>query len=76
MTLVHGKAYLDSFFIGDNVERFATSRYNDPRPLWFYLPIVAGGMLPWTPVAAAALPPTLELGAHAARPVTARRCDC
>ena len=69
MTLVHGKAYLDSFFIGDNVERFATSRYNDPRPLWFYLPIVAGGMLPWTPVAAAGAPPTLELGADAARPI-------
>jgi 4-amino-4-deoxy-L-arabinose transferase-like glycosyltransferase len=56
MTLVHGKAYLDSFFIGDNVERFTTSRYNDPRPLWFYVPILAGGMLPWTPVAAVALP--------------------
>jgi 4-amino-4-deoxy-L-arabinose transferase-like glycosyltransferase len=56
MTLVHGKSYLDSFFVGDNVERFATSRYNDPRPPWFYLPIVAGGMLPWTPVAAVALP--------------------
>jgi 4-amino-4-deoxy-L-arabinose transferase-like glycosyltransferase len=56
MTLAHGQAYLDSFFIGDNVERFVTSRYNDPRPFWFYLPIVAGGMLPWTPIAAAALP--------------------
>ena len=68
MTLVHGKAYLDSFFIGDNVERFATSRYNDPRPLWFYLPIVAGGMLPWTPVAAAALPRLWSWGRKRLRP--------
>ena len=39
----HGRAYLDSFFLGDNFERFATSRFNDPRPFWFYLPIVLGG---------------------------------
>jgi 4-amino-4-deoxy-L-arabinose transferase-like glycosyltransferase len=50
MALAHGRVYLDSFFVGDNFERFATSRFNDPRPLWFYLPIVFGGMLPWTPL--------------------------
>jgi 4-amino-4-deoxy-L-arabinose transferase-like glycosyltransferase len=57
MYLEHGGAYLDSFFLGDNFERFATSRFNDPRPAWFYLPIVIGGMLPWTPLAAVAAPP-------------------
>ena len=41
---------LNSFFVGDNLERFATSRFNDPRPPWFYLPIVAGGLMPWTPL--------------------------
>ena len=49
MSLVHGVGYLDRFFIGENVARFATARYNDPRPLWYYVPIVAGGMLPWSP---------------------------
>ena len=49
MTLVHGVGYLDRFFIEENLERFATTRYNDPRPLWYYLPIVVGGMLPWSP---------------------------
>ncbi len=57
MAVVHGRAYLDSFFIGDNLERFATDRFNDPRPIWFYLPIVLGGMLPWSPLAAAVIPP-------------------
>ncbi|HEX7088203.1 MAG TPA: glycosyltransferase family 39 protein [Vicinamibacterales bacterium] len=57
MTAVHGRAYLDSFFIGDNLERFATDRFNDPRPIWFYLPIIVGGMLPWSPLAAAVIPP-------------------
>jgi 4-amino-4-deoxy-L-arabinose transferase-like glycosyltransferase len=61
MFLAHGRAYVDSFFLGDNFERFATSRFNDPRPFWFYLPIVIGGMLPWTPLGAAALPPLRAL---------------
>ena len=49
MTIVHGTAYLDRFFVGENIDRFATARYNDPRALWYYVPIVAGGMLPWSP---------------------------
>ncbi len=61
MFFAHGRAYVDSFFLGDNFERFATSRFNDPRPFWFYLPIVVGGMLPWTPLGAAALPPLRAL---------------
>ena len=60
MTLVHGRTYLDSFFVGDNLERFATTRFNDPRPMWFYLPITVGGMLPWTPLALAAIPPIVN----------------
>ncbi len=46
----HGTGYLQGFFIGDNVERFATSRFNEPRPWWFYAPVLAGGLLPWTPL--------------------------
>jgi 4-amino-4-deoxy-L-arabinose transferase-like glycosyltransferase len=48
MTLEHGTAYLQSFIIGDNLERFATDRFNEPRALWFYLPIVVGGLMPWS----------------------------
>jgi 4-amino-4-deoxy-L-arabinose transferase-like glycosyltransferase len=48
MTARHGAAYLDSFFLGDNFERFATDRFNEPRPVWFYLPILLGGLLPWS----------------------------
>jgi len=47
----HGTAYVAEFFIGDNFERFATTRFNDPRPWWFYLPVLLGGLLPWTPLA-------------------------
>jgi 4-amino-4-deoxy-L-arabinose transferase-like glycosyltransferase len=52
MTHVHGLAYLERFLLGDNVERFATTRFNEHRPPWFYLPIIAGGLLPWTLLAA------------------------
>lgn len=48
----HGTDYLQGFFVGDNLERFATSRFNDPRPWWFYAPVLAGGLLPWTPLLA------------------------
>jgi 4-amino-4-deoxy-L-arabinose transferase-like glycosyltransferase len=48
MAIRHGGEYLQGFFIGDNLERFATDRFNEPRAIWFYLPILIGGMLPWS----------------------------
>ena len=56
----HGPAYLEGFFIGDNYERFATARFNEPRPLWFYLPVLAGGLLPWTALTAVWLGPVWQ----------------
>jgi 4-amino-4-deoxy-L-arabinose transferase-like glycosyltransferase len=60
MWLRHGTEYLQGFFVGDNFERFATDRFNDPRPWWFYLPVVAGGLLPWTPLALVWLGPITQ----------------
>ena len=48
MTLTHGTAYLESFFIADNLERFATARFNEPRSPFFFVPVLLGGLLPWT----------------------------
>ena len=48
ITWVHGSGYMYRFFVAENLERFATARYNDPRPVWFYIPIVIGGLLPWS----------------------------
>lgn len=45
----HGNTYLASFFVGDNFERFATDRFNEPRPWWYYGPVIVGGMVPWAP---------------------------
>ena len=60
MWVQHGTDYLVGFFVGDNFERFATDRFNDPRPWWFYLPILAGGLLPWTPLALAWVAPSVQ----------------
>jgi 4-amino-4-deoxy-L-arabinose transferase-like glycosyltransferase len=46
---VHGDAYLRSFFIGDNLERFATSQFNDPRLPGYYVPVLVAQLLPWSP---------------------------
>jgi 4-amino-4-deoxy-L-arabinose transferase-like glycosyltransferase len=60
MWVQHGSDYLVGFFVGDNVERFATDRFNSPRPWWFYLPVLAGGLLPWTPLMLAWLSPVVQ----------------
>jgi 4-amino-4-deoxy-L-arabinose transferase-like glycosyltransferase len=48
MTMTHGRAYLESFFLADNLKRFATDRFNEPRSPFFYVPVLLGGLLPWT----------------------------
>ena len=60
MWLEHGTTYLVGFFVGDNFERFATDRFNEPRPWWFYLPIIAGGLLPWTALMTTWVAPVLQ----------------
>ena len=48
MWFEHGTPYLQSFFVADNFERFATERFNEARPFWFYLPVLLGGLMPWS----------------------------
>jgi 4-amino-4-deoxy-L-arabinose transferase-like glycosyltransferase len=48
VTRAQGPEYLHQFFVGENVDRFATARYNSWRG-WEYIPIVIGGLLPWSP---------------------------
>jgi 4-amino-4-deoxy-L-arabinose transferase-like glycosyltransferase len=68
MSAVHGTAYLESFFLTDNLERFATTRFNYPRPAWFYVPIILGGLLPWTAFAPLWLPGILRSIRHRMAP--------
>ncbi len=60
MWRVHGADYYRSFFIGDNLERFATTRYNEPRGFWFYGPVIVAGLLPWSPFLLLLVPPAIR----------------
>lgn len=70
MTEVHGLAYLERFFVDENLERFATDRYNEPRPLWFYGPIVLGGLMPWSPFMLLWIPSFVQIVVRRERPLT------
>jgi 4-amino-4-deoxy-L-arabinose transferase-like glycosyltransferase len=43
------------FFVHEHFERFLTTEHRRVQPFWYFAPIVAAGLLPWTTVAAHAL---------------------
>lgn len=73
MVRVHGWQYLRDFLVTEHLERFATERFNEPRPLWFYLPIMAGGLLPWSPLALLWVRPARAPGERSLQPAVWRR---
>jgi 4-amino-4-deoxy-L-arabinose transferase-like glycosyltransferase len=48
VTRVHGLSFLKEFFLTENLDRFATEKFNARREPWFYVGVMAGGLLPWT----------------------------
>jgi len=50
------------FFWTEHVARFVDPvRGQHPKPLWYFLPILVGGALPWIAQSPAAVPPVLKL---------------
>jgi 4-amino-4-deoxy-L-arabinose transferase-like glycosyltransferase len=47
--------FVHYFFIYQQFQRFAQGGFNNPRPFWFYLPVLFVGMLPWSLLIPAAL---------------------
>lgn len=42
-------AFLHYFFVTQQVSRFLSAgSFNNPTPIWFYLPVILAGFLPWT----------------------------
>jgi 4-amino-4-deoxy-L-arabinose transferase-like glycosyltransferase len=56
VTAARGPQYLYQFFVGENLQRFATTTYNEPRAVWYYVPVLVGGLLPWSAFLALSLP--------------------
>jgi 4-amino-4-deoxy-L-arabinose transferase-like glycosyltransferase len=48
--LRNGKVFLHDFFLVHNVERFTSNALMHVQPWWFYLPVLAGLLLPWFPL--------------------------
>jgi 4-amino-4-deoxy-L-arabinose transferase-like glycosyltransferase len=40
--------FFREFFIQHNLDRFATNRFQHKQHLWYYVPVLLGGALPWT----------------------------
>ena len=46
----HGRTFVDQFIIQHHFARFVSNKYRHPQPFYFYLPVVALLVLPWTGV--------------------------
>jgi len=48
MAYKHGLSYLQFFFLGNHIELYLKGAYSLPRPIWYYIPNIAGGFAPWS----------------------------
>ena len=49
-TLRHGSGFLMDLFWRHHFERFVSDVLHHVRPWWFYIPVLIGGVFPWTPL--------------------------
>ncbi len=47
--------FFHEFFMNQNLQRFATNRYQHEQPFWYYIVVVLLSLMPWTVVALRAL---------------------
>jgi 4-amino-4-deoxy-L-arabinose transferase-like glycosyltransferase len=47
--------FFREFFLNQNLQRFATDRYQHEQPFWYYLVVILLALMPWTVVALRAL---------------------
>ena len=52
---VHGEIFLDTFIGFHNITRFTAPEHPGQNGIFFFIPIVLGAMLPWTPALGPAL---------------------
>jgi len=50
-----GRAFVDEFLLGHNLERFTTTVHHHAGPLLYYVPVILIGLFPWSGL----LPPAL-----------------
>lgn len=52
MTIQHGRAFFDEFFMRHHFARFVSESIQHVQPFWFFIPVLLAGLFPWTPLAA------------------------
>lgn len=50
MIVRYGQPFIDEFFWKQHFGRFASHALQHERPFWFYLPVLAAGFFPWSPL--------------------------
>ncbi len=55
MVQVQTPSFFRTFFLEHNLERFGTSRYHHPAPIWFFIPVLLLAVMPWTTYVVAAI---------------------
>ena len=43
-----GRAFIDTFFLDHNLQRFTSTVHRHPGPAVYYLPVLLGGLFPWS----------------------------
>ncbi len=57
MTHLHGQLFVNGFLEANNVTRYLKAEHATTSPVWFFLPVLLAGFLPWS----LALPGTLAM---------------
>jgi 4-amino-4-deoxy-L-arabinose transferase-like glycosyltransferase len=45
---VREPGFVDFYFVGEHLRRFFEASYSHGEPFYYYLPVLAAGMMPWT----------------------------
>ena len=46
----NGQSFIQEFFVVHNLGRFTSLALGHGQPVWYFLPILAAGLFPWTPM--------------------------
>jgi 4-amino-4-deoxy-L-arabinose transferase-like glycosyltransferase len=58
---VRNPQFFHEFILEHNLDRFSTNRYHHSEPFWYYLPVTAAALLPWTVFIVAAFVQSVRL---------------
>lgn len=48
VTMRHGWAFLEEFFVRHHFQRYTSNEFGHPQPVYFFLLVAIGGVAPWT----------------------------